>query len=145
MIKKYTYLLAIASLLVFTACDTDNITGSNDSEKEKLAKKDFLYIIKYTPESVCKSDSFKTAIEKAIETYLEESGSPTGNIKDIITSVQSNDVTCKTFKPEDITDLVNPVCKTANATDISEDYELPKGVELNEKINTSCVVGGDTL
>ena len=149
MIKKYTYLLAIASLLVFTACDSDktidDLRGTNDSEKEKLAKKDFLYIIKYTPESVCKSKSFKTAIEKAIEAYIDEKGSPVGNIKDIITSVQSNDVICETFEPEDITDLVDPICKIEKAADISEDYELPEGLELNEEINTSCVVGGDTL
>ncbi|MCF6244772.1 MAG: hypothetical protein L3J43_07015 [Sulfurovum sp.] len=145
---KTSISILLSSTLLFTACDSgetiDKITNSNDSEQEEIAKRDIVYIIKYTPDSVCKSDSFKKAMEVTIEEY-KKSNAKTINIKNIKTYVQTNDVTCKTYKPSDIIDIVDPICKKLKATDIDEHYNLPEGVELNEQIPTSCVVTGDII
>jgi len=146
MFNTYTLLL-LTSTLFFTACNSektiDTLTGSNDSEQEAIAKKDVVYIIKYTPKSVCESDSFKKAVETTVEEYIKNANTKVVNITNIKTYVQTNDVTCKTYIPSDVTDVIDPFCKVVKATDIDESYELPEGVELNEHVETSCVVVGD--
>lgn len=141
--KLFTLKVLISSALLLTACNSDKaidtLTNSEDSEQERISKKDVVYIIKYTPESVCKSASFKEAIESTIKS----SSIKIVNIKDLSTSVQTNDVTCNTFKPSDITDLIDPICKELKATEIDENYEIPENVELNDLVATSCVVSGD--
>ena len=147
MYIKNIFIPLLSSALLFTACNSektiDTLTNSNDSEEEAIAKKDIVYIIKHTPRSVCLSDSFKKAVEKTVEEYIKNSDTKMLNIKSITTTVQSNDVTCKTYKPSDVLDLTDPFCEIKKATDIDGSYELPEGVELNEEVNTSCVVAGD--
>lgn len=147
MLKLSLLLAFILSSLSFTACNSDTIvnaiTKTNDSEKETIAKKDVVYIIKHTPESICTSDSFKQAIEITMEEVIQQSNTKIINIKDIITSTQTNDVTCDTFKPLDITDLVDPLCEEMKAIEINEAFTIPTGIELNDLIATSCVVAGD--
>jgi hypothetical protein len=148
MFNNYTLLL-LATTLFFTACSNektiDTLTGSNDSEQEAIAKKDVVYIIKHTPKSVCKSDSFKKAVEKTVEEYIKGLDAKIVNIRNIKTYVQTNDVTCSIYKPSDVTDIIDPICEEVKATDIDESYELPEGVELNELIETSCVITGDFI
>ena len=147
MYIKNIFITLLSSTLFFSACNSgktiDTLTNSNDSEEEAIAKKDIVYIIKHTPKSVCLSDSFKKAVEKTVEEYIKNSDAKMVNIKSITTTVQSNDVNCKTYEPSDVLDLADPICKIIEATDIDESYELPQGVELNEEVNTSCVVAGD--
>lgn len=147
MYIKNIFIPLLFSTLLFTACNSgktiDTLTNSNDSEEEAIAKKDVVYIIKHTPKSVCESDSFKKAVETTVEEYIKNSDAKVVNIENIKTYVQSNDVTCKTYEPSDVLDIVDPICKVVKATDIDEGYELPEGVELNEAIETSCVVTGD--
>lgn len=147
MFKKSTLLILTSTTLLFTACSSekaiDTIKNTNNSEKETIAKKDVIYIIKHTPEIVCKSESFKNALKSTMEEFIKQSNTKIVNIKNIITSVQSNDVTCNTFKPSDITDLVDPICDERKVVDINENFDIPAGVELNNLIETSCVIAGD--
>lgn len=146
MLKTYTILLASATLL-FTACDSEkainDIRNSNDSTEETIAKQDIVYIIKHTPDVVCQSDDFKNAVKAAIKTYEEEKGKGL-TVKDIKTYVQDNSVTCKTYKPKDKLDVKDPICEVKEATDI-QNYTLPNSIELNQEINTSCVVTGNII
>jgi len=137
-----TYVLLTSATLLFTACSLDDLRNSNDSTEETIAKQDIVYIIKHTPDVVCQSDDFKNAVKAAIKTYEEEKGKGL-TVKDIKTYVQDNSVTCNTYKPKDKLDIKDPICKEKEATDIQGNYTLPDGVELNEEINTSCVVTGD--
>ncbi len=147
MIKKSTFILFTSTALFLSACNSDTvgnaIKNTNDSEKETIAKKDVVYVIKHTPESICKSDSFKQALETTMEEVIQQSNTKVINIKDIITSTQTNDVTCNTFKPSDITDLIDPICNEMKAIEINEAFDVPIDVELNDLIETSCVVAGD--
>jgi len=147
MYIKNIFITLLSSTLFFSACDSgktiDKLTNSNDSEEEAIANKDVVYIIKHTPKSVCESDSFKKAVETTVEEYIKNSDAKVVNIENIKTYVQSNDVTCKTYEPSDVLDIVDPICKIIEATDIDENYELPEGVELNEAVETSCVVAAD--
>ena len=149
MLKTYTLLLASTSLL-FTACDSektiDKLRNTNNSTQEHIAKKDIVYIIKYTPEMICKSTDFKNAAKDAIKTYQEtQANGKSITVKKIETFTQPNTVTCQTYIPKDKADLTDPICKEKKATDIQGDYALPEGVELNEEVNTSCVVTGDVI
>ena len=147
MYIKNIFITLLSSTLFFSACDSgktiDKLTNSNDSEEEAIANKDVVYIIKHTPKSVCESDSFKKAVETTVEEYIKNPDAKVVNIENIKTYVQSNDVTCKTYEPSDVLDIVDPICKIIEATDIDENYELPEGVELNEAVETSCVVAAD--
>jgi len=139
-----TYALLIPATLLFTACSIDDIRNSNDSTEETIAKKDIVYIIKHTPDVVCQSDDFKDAVKVAIKPYEEEKGKGL-TVKDIKTYVQDNSVTCNTYKPKDKLDIKDPICEEKEATEIQGNYTLPDGVELNEEINTSCVVTGNII
>jgi len=147
MLKKSIFILFTTTALLLSACSTDtvvdDIINTDDSERETIAKKDVIYIIKHTPETVCSSDSFKNALEITMEEVIQQTDTKVINIKDIITSTQTNDVTCATFIPSDITDLIDPICDEMEAVDIDESFDLPVGVELNDLIETSCVVAGD--
>ncbi len=147
MLKFYT--LCTSTILLFTACNGEKtineLRNSNNSTIETIAKQDIVYIIKHTPEIVCTSDDFKNAVKASIKTYEEEKGKALTTIKDIKTFVQENNVSCNTYKPKDRLDLKDPICKETNATDIQEEYTLSDNIELNQEINTSCVVTGNIL
>lgn len=146
MLKTHIVLLTTATLF-FTACNTDTIDelrNSDNSIQEQIAKKDVVFIVKHTPEIICKSEDFKNAVKMAIDTYVEEKNTNI-SIKEIETFVEKNNVTCETYKPKDKLDLKDPLCEVKEATDIQGSYTLPEGIELNEEINTSCVVTGDVL
>jgi len=149
MLNRFTFILLTSITLLFSACSTESIVNdiknTDNSEQEAIAKKDMIYIIKHTPEEVCKNESFKDALETTMEEAIKEIDTKVINIKDIIISTQNNDVTCETFKPTDITDLIDPICDEMKAVDIDESFDIPTGIELNDLIDTSCVVAGDIL
>ncbi len=148
MLNKYTFILFTSITLLFSACSSesivDDIKNTDNSEQENISKKDVIYIIKHTPSEICTSESFKDAMETTMEEAIKEVDIKVVNIKDLITSIQNNDVNCETFKPSDITDLIDPICNEMKAVDIDEAFDL-LGLELSDIIDTSCVVAGDIL
>ena len=131
----------LATSLLFTACNKDDITNTNNSIEEQIAKKDFVFIIKGTPAKICKSKTFLKAIDQAIQHIKTDKAEI--KIKKLRSDVQKNSVSCSTYIPSDIRDLIDPICREKELENIIEEYDIPDEVNLSATIDTSCVVSAD--